>query len=223
MQPVFVVGDAALPKPILDVFQRGAQSRQPLIIGSNSDDASVVRTFGVDPAAVMQRLGAARILVKPLYPGIDDSAELGRQTMRDVVFTVFSRRIAWLHSRHAPAWWYHFDYVPVNLRSQQPGASHGGEIGFALGTGPECDCTGEPFVDTDREMARRVADYWFAFARGGKPSPAGRTAWPQYHANNDKMMEFGNTIAVRTNFMKSRLRALTGVLVIAAKTLGRSG
>ncbi|MEO5580145.1 MAG: carboxylesterase family protein [Gemmatimonadaceae bacterium] len=81
---------------------------------------------------------------------------------------------------------------------------------------------GSTFVDVDREMARRVADYWFAFARGGKPSPAGATAWPQYHANNDKTMEFGNTIAVCTNFMEARLRAFTGVLNVAGKLLDRN-
>lgn len=40
----------------------------PLVIGNNSDEASVAVAFGIDPAALIKRLGAARIAIKPRIP-----------------------------------------------------------------------------------------------------------------------------------------------------------
>jgi para-nitrobenzyl esterase len=102
LAPGFILGDAAMPKPILSVFQSGGEAPVPLIIGNTSDDGSIAVEFGMDPAAIVKRLGAARIAVKSLYPkGLSDEL-LGRQTVRDLVFTAFARRIAYLHTARAP-------------------------------------------------------------------------------------------------------------------------
>ncbi|MBA3340380.1 MAG: carboxylesterase/lipase family protein [Gemmatimonadaceae bacterium] len=216
LAPGFVIGDAALPKPILEVFQNSSEARLPLIIGSTSDDASVVETAGIDPAAVIKRLGGARILVKRLYPNVKDDNQLGREVLRDLLFTTFVRRIADVHARKAPSWRYYFSYVPVGLRANSPSVAHGNEIPFVMGTGG----ISETFTGADREMSRRVGDYWFEFARTGKPAPKGEPAWPQYHGNNDKTMEFGETIAVQTSFMRTRMRVFTGLLNVVGKFLG---
>ncbi len=34
--------------------------------------------------------------------------------------------------------------------------------------------------------------YWVAFAKTGKPDPAGEPAWPAYDARNDQIMDFTN-------------------------------
>ena len=54
LSPSLVVGDAALPEPILTAFKSGREVELPLIVGSNSDEASVAVAFGVDPAALMK-------------------------------------------------------------------------------------------------------------------------------------------------------------------------
>ena len=46
--------------------------------------------FGLDPAQIVQRLGAGKVLLKPLYPGVTDNAQLGREVVRDLVFTAFA-------------------------------------------------------------------------------------------------------------------------------------
>jgi para-nitrobenzyl esterase len=83
-----------LPQTILPVFQSGGEAPVPLIIGNTSDDGSIAVEFGMDPAAIVKRLGAARIAVKSLYPNGLSDEQLGRQTVRDLVFTAFARRIA---------------------------------------------------------------------------------------------------------------------------------
>ena len=57
---VFVVGDAVLPEPILSVFQQSREAPVPLIIGNTSDDGSIAVAMGMDPAAIVKHLGAAR-------------------------------------------------------------------------------------------------------------------------------------------------------------------
>ncbi len=39
-------------------------------------------------------------------------------------------------------------------------------------------------------MARAVHAHWIAFARAGRPDPAGEPARPQYHAGSDRLMSF---------------------------------
>ena len=147
LAPSFVVGDASLPDTILASFQKQRQAKLPLIIGSNSDEATVAAAFGLDTADVVKRLGAGRILLKPLYPGVTDDAELGRQAVRDLVFTAFAKRIAYLHAQRAPTWRYYFSHVQTGLRPRPPGVGHGSEIAFVMGTGDSCRCLGMPFSD----------------------------------------------------------------------------
>ncbi len=220
LAPGFVTGDRALPTPILKVFQQGAQAPLPLIIGSNSDDGSVALAFGIQPAALVQRLGAARIFVKSLYPrGIGDE-QLGRETVRDLVFTTFSKRIAYLHSSKAPTWRYYFSHVPGELRGRQPGAPHGGEVAFVLGTGELCQCTGaSSFSDADRAVSRQLGDRWFEFARAGEPVQRGGPAWPKDGRQASGVMQFSDSAQVRPDFMKTRLNTFIGALNVADRFL----
>ena len=216
LAPGFVVGDAVLPQAILEAFQQNRQAKLPLIIGSNSDEATVAAAFGMDPAAVVERLGAGKVLLKPLYPGVSDDGELGRQAIRDLVFTAYARRIAYLHSQRAPTWRYYFSHVQAGLRPQPPGVGHGAEIAFVMGTGDSCRCLPAPFSAADRAVSRKVGDYWFAFARNGVPAAPGAPAWQKDSARRAQVMEFADTPAVRTSFMQARLN----VMISALKGIG---
>ena len=59
--PVPISGDAVLPDPILDTFEKGGQAPLPLIIGSNSDDSSVLADFGFSPSDVVKALHDAEL------------------------------------------------------------------------------------------------------------------------------------------------------------------
>jgi para-nitrobenzyl esterase len=221
LAPGFVVGDAVLPQAILEAFQQNRQAKLPLIIGSNSDEATVAAAFGMDPAAVVERLGAGKVLLKPLYPGVSDDGELGRQAIRDLVFTAYARRIAYLHSQRAPTWRYYFSHVQAGLRPQPPGVGHGAEIAFVMGTGDSCRCLPAPFSAADRAVSRKVGDYWFAFARNGVPAAPGAPAWQKDSARRAQVMEFADTPAVRTSFMQARLNVMTSALKGIGGYLGK--
>jgi para-nitrobenzyl esterase len=70
---------------------RRRQHPVPVMIGSNSDEASVMAVFGIDLAGQIQKLRRERRfglgLIKLLYPGVKGDEELGRQVCRDMAFT----------------------------------------------------------------------------------------------------------------------------------------
>lgn len=220
--PVPISGDAVLPQSIQDTFAAGQEAPLPLIVGSTSDDASVIAGFGINPADVIERLGAARILVRALYPGVKDQSRLGSQVARDLLFTMNARWIADRHAKVAPSWRYYFDYTAVRDRAKFPnGVPHGAEIVYVLNTGRLSEGTRDIFLDEDREFARRVSDYWFEFARTGLPTSVGSPDWPSDDARQDKTMSFGQTITVQTNFMRARLNTFIGVVKILERVLDR--
>lgn len=215
--PVPIAGDKVLPQSIQDTFAAGKEAPVPLILGNTSNDASVVLAFGVDPAAVLQQMRAAHIFLKGLYPGVKGDRELGRQATRDLVFTMPVRWIADRHAKLAPSWRYYFDYTAVQERARFPnGVPHGSEIVYALDTGDIYEGTKGVFTDEDREFARRVSDYWFQFARTGRPTAKGSPEWPSDNRGRDRTMQFRQPIAVQANFMKARLN----VFIASIKILG---
>ena len=223
LSPSFVVGDRKLPQPILASFQKGSEAQVPLIIGSTSDDGSVAAAVGIDPAALVGKLGAARIAVRSLYPKELTDAQLGRQTARDVAFSAFARRIAYLHSARAPTWRYYDDYVGEGMRAQQQsGVPHGADIPYTMGTAAGCGCLGAPATAQDLAAAQRASQRWFDFAGSGTPMPGEAEAWLRDGRRDARLLQFSETAdTVRADFMAPRLNAFIGALNLTG-TLGRS-
>ncbi|MDQ3250446.1 MAG: carboxylesterase/lipase family protein [Chloroflexota bacterium] len=220
--PIPISGDTVLPQSIQDTFAAGEEAPLPLIVGNTSNDVSVTATFGVDPATVLERLGVAGILVKALYPGVNDDRELARLATRDVVFTMPARWVADRHAKLAPTWRYYFDYNAVNQRPDSPnGVAHGNDTPYFLDTGDIAPSTRDIFSDEDRAYAQRASAYWFQFARTGAPASPGSPTWPGDDGRQDKTMLFGETVIVQTNFMKARLDTLIGVTKIIDRVLNR--
>lgn len=220
--PVAISGDEVLPSGLLDTFEKGNEAPVPLIIGSNSDEATVATAFGLDPAKLVENVkGLPNVALRVLYPRATDDAQIGRELIRDLVFIAPTQRIAALHAKRAPSWRYFFSYVPEDLRDDPEwayGVPHGGEIPFVFDT---LDLTPQwqgKINDADRAFASAVNDYWFEFARTGAPSSAGQPAWPNFDSRNDKLLELGEPISARNNFLRVRLDLFAAVYprVIAA-------
>lgn len=209
LAPTFIIGDKALPLPILETFKKGLQHAVPLVIGNNSDDASVLASFNVDPAALVRKMGGARKLIGALYPGVSDQSQLGREVARDAVFTAFARRIAYLHSPKAPTWRYYFTGTNAN------GAVHGGEVPYVFGTLDICQCLGRAISPIDRSLERRMIDRWAAFV--AIHSPTGETVWPQDSRRVGQVLEMGEHDTVRPRFMAARINAVIVALNYARR------
>lgn len=217
--PVAISGDAVLPEPISATFKAGTEAKLPLILGSTSFDSSVaIDGFGIKPAELIAELRKNLIFVGPFYPDIkDDDAELGRQVVRDLIFTAVPRLLADQHSKHANTWRYYFQYTATALRPNNPyGVPHGADISFVFGTSDMCPPNQGNLNDADRAFMQAVNAYWFEFARTGQPSSsAAANAWPPHKAGEDRTQILGEPISTATDFMKKRLDAfLLGMAII---------
>ena len=80
--PTPISGDVVLPHPMLEIFFAAKQHPIPVMIGSNSYEASVLAVFGVDIAGQIQKMRRARRvglgLIRLLYPGVKGDEALGR-------------------------------------------------------------------------------------------------------------------------------------------------
>jgi para-nitrobenzyl esterase len=218
--PVAIAGDEVLPRTVETVFEAGEEAPVPLVIGSTSDDASILLAFGIDPVQFAKSLGAAGIILDTLYPGEEGDAMLGRRALRDMVFTLNARRLAVRHSRLAPAWRYYFAYsANKDRKDDADGVPHGSDIPFFLDALAAYG-TAKDYTDADRAMAKEASGYVVAFARTGNPAAAGDPDWPGDAAAHDSAMEFIEpSPALRRDFMKTRLDALKGSLTLVDKLL----
>jgi para-nitrobenzyl esterase len=153
---------------------------------------------------------------------VKDDRQLARQATRDLIFTMPVRWIADRHSKLAPSWRYYFDYTAAKERGKfLDGVPHGAEIVYVMDAGDIYEGTKTIFTDEARDFALRVSDYFFEFARTGKPASKGSRAWPNDRAGQDMTMLFGETIVVQPNFMKARLNTFIGTLKILGPLLKR--
>ncbi len=222
VSPVPVQGDPVLPVSVQEAFKKGWEARVPLILGSTSDDISVAAAFGIDPEALLKRLGAAGFLVRVLYPGERDRGEVARQAARDVVFTMPVRWLADAHATRASTWRFYFDHVTVANQPKYPnGAPHGAEVPYVLDTLDLFSGTKDIAVEADRKIARALSGYWFEFARTGNPKADGAPPWPSHQAKRDRTLFVGDKIEVDDNFMRARLNILLGVTRFLTHLFGR--
>lgn len=219
--PVAIHGDCVLPQPMLSAFASGQQQRLPLMIGNNSDEASVLAFFGVDAAKVIADMRTkhplALRLIKLLYRDVWDDAELGRQVARDMTFTTLGYVAALAqHRTGTPTWRYYFDYVSENARDLYAhGTWHGNEIPYVLNTLAQMEPTesARPFTAADRDFSWRVSEYWLRFARDVtvfSPQISGETDWPAWRPRQDITLRFGQNgqagIAIEKRFMRRRMQ-----------------
>ena len=223
--PAPIVGDAVLPQPMLDVFFAAKQHPMPVLVGSNSDEASVMAVFGVDLAGEIQKLRRERRLglglIKLLYPGVKGDEELGRQVCRDMAFTTLGYVVMQAQQRlNQPCWRYWFDYVAEAEHDTYPhGAWHGNEVPYVFDTlghiPPSCDYV----TPRDLAFAAQVADYWVNFARHASAEHTiltGPVRWPASVRGRDRLLRIGLHkhvgFRMENRFMRARLALFKRVM-----------
>lgn len=172
----------------LPAFEAKQARRIPLIIGSNSDEGSLVRVYPRSVPDMLNLLGDRATAIRAAYGEVsDDKPRFERQFFGDAVFGASSRHIANLHSAVAPSFLYQFDYLTASLRGQRPGAAHVSEVPYVFDTLANWPI---PATDEDQAMATRVHACWVTFAKTGKPACEGEGAWPAYDPAKDNTFMF---------------------------------
>ncbi|WP_432768979.1 MAG: carboxylesterase family protein [Sphingopyxis sp.] len=205
----------AMTGPILDgelireapwrTFARHATIDVPLLVGANSNEASVILAMGVQPAAALAYLGSDQTAGRAAYgDGIADD-ELARQILGDAWFVAPSRWLAARTAAGAPSYLYHFDYVAAARRDRAKGAGHGSEIPYIFGTLGYFASLAGPVDDEDRRFGEGVSACWVAFAKDGVPGCALVPDWPRYQPTDDRLAHLAPRSAVAAGFRKAQL------------------
>ena len=223
--PVPICGDAILPKPVLDTFFEARHHPMPVMIGSNSDEASVMAVFGVDLAGQIQKLRKERRLglglIKLLYPGVKGDEELGRQVCRDMAFTTLGYVVMQAQQRVGqPCWRYWFDYVAQSEHETYAnGTWHGNEVPYVFDTLTLAEPARNYVNEHDLAFAAQVTDYWVNFARHASVTCEtlhGPVRWPASIKGRDRLLKIGlNKLAgfkVENRFMRARLALFRRVM-----------
>jgi para-nitrobenzyl esterase len=163
-----------LPKSVHATFQDGEQSDVPLIVGANEGEVGELTE---------------------VVPNLAKSME-----------TVSSKAYIYVFSHLPPAW-----------RKNGCIAFHGVELPYVFGNldgllSPTIvflqvrgGCAaGDPEVDDlDREVSKRTMRLWSQFAKTGKPSVDGLIDWPSFDSKNDKYLDIGEELEVKSGVSKS--------------------
>lgn len=210
---------------MLETFFAAQQHPMPVIVGSNSDEASVLAVFGIDIAGQIQKLRRERRvglgLIRLLYNGVKGDEALGRLVCRDMAFTTLGYVVMQAQQRIGePCWRYWFDYVAEAERDTYAnGAWHGNEIPYVFDTLMQTEPTCHYVNENDLAFALKVADYWVNFARHASRNCDmlhGPVCWPASIRGRDRLLRIGlNKLAgfkVENRFMRTRLALFKRVM-----------
>jgi para-nitrobenzyl esterase len=192
-------------------FAAGRALDVPLLIGANSDEASVMQALGVplesaavfvasDPEAARRAYGASRITPETY----------ARQVLGDAWFVAPARWIAEAAAGGAPSYLYHFSYVAERRRGQSQGATHGSEIPYVFNNWHKLPALLPYVTANDQAMADRMTECWVTFAVTGRPGCLGAENWPAYSPADDSLVDFGPEVVVRSQFRKAQIDLLLG-------------
>ena len=146
-------------------FATGRFLHVPLMIGTNSDEGSLIE--GATPSDVLGTFTASEIdSLRNAYGGLNDAA-LARAVFRDHNFASPSRWIAARSAAAAPTYLYRFSYLRRSQRGRVPGASHGAEIPYVFDSWKQSPSGGSLLPAEDRTEAARLHACWVVFAKTG--------------------------------------------------------
>lgn len=182
-----------LPQDMFSPESAPSAQGVPVIVGSNRDEYSIYErsnpNFGKMTAEELERvlrpsLGKKYEEVIAAYSesrGTDNPWDL-YVAIRSNRFHIGSIRLAEVHSKAAPVYFYSFDF-PVTERLK---AAHGAEIAFVFNNASENPNARPGTADVESAMT----EAWIAFARTGNPNHAGMPHWPTYDAETRAAMVF---------------------------------
>jgi para-nitrobenzyl esterase len=200
-----------LKESTAQAFADGHVLHIPLIIGTNSFEASLLASLRLPPTAFLAGAPAA---AKPAYADLPDDTARGRAMFTDAVMGAPARWIAG-RAHGGPAWLYQFAFTPTALKTIAPGPGHAGEIPFVFDSwstmGPEGEGL-KPAPD-DLAVTRMVHGCWVAFAKTGVPICPGAPAWPPYSDRYDTLLRFDRAASLETHFRMPQYSALQAAIL----------
>jgi para-nitrobenzyl esterase len=181
-------------------FAAGKQAKIPLMIGGNSNEASLFRP---QPAQLDALPADQRDAVMKAFDpdGSGDKTRIINDLSTVQAITEPDRNLSRIQSKAgAPVYLYYFSYVPEALKAKQPyGARHTDEIRYVFGAP-----TAGAFAPQDKALSDAMSQYWANFAKTGNPGAVAGVAWPKFDAAKEGQVEFGaEGVKAREHFLKA--------------------
>ena len=199
-----------------DAFSFGHYAHVPLIIGSNSFEASLLKSMGVSTETA---LAAAPIALKDAYSDVPGDKARTEALFTDGVMGAPARWIASKASRN-PSFLYHFAYVAEIQRGTTPGAGHATEIPFVFSSWNSLGAVGGGVKPTSADLAMtdRLHGCWVSFARTSIPMCPNSPTWPSYSHENDELMDFDTSTDLKRHFQQRHYEAQESIQLSSAKS-----
>ncbi|WP_078279638.1 carboxylesterase/lipase family protein [Mycobacteroides franklinii] len=187
-----------LPLDPNEAMERGEAHRIPLIIGYNAEEATlftkILKILPITPQALEHSLSkGGPDFVQRIVAGYDGypAPKALLKLAGDLAFGSAAWRVAEAHGRHAPTYFYRYDYTTQALRRYGLGPTHAIELLAVFGT---YRTIAAPFLAgrKDRATARAVSDEmqsrWLSFARTGVPGDG----WPTHTVPDRQVLIIDN-------------------------------
>ena len=187
---------------------QGRLTKVPVIVGSNSDEATVTVE---DDLRAAPTLASYKAYLKSEFENDTDADELFRMYPAatdadarsafirfdtDYNFGFAVHRLALNAARGGQkAWFYYFTYPGRSKYYAGLGACHEIELTFLTGWFRPSQW-GEP-NDEDKNLADVMTGYWTQFAKTGDPNGTGLPPWPVYDPKTDMVQEIGHEVKQR--------------------------
>jgi para-nitrobenzyl esterase len=168
----------------------GRAADLPLIIGANSGEDSLLSRAALESIKAFMFKPSTLEAAREVYGDRPNDDVLARLLFRDVLFVAPARWIASRTWREQPAFLYYFDRA---RRPYEQRAPHGADIFNVFETFDQRPDGGPAATDADRAMGAAMHACWVSFARTGRPSCPGTSAWPPYSDDEQPWMVFSES------------------------------
>ncbi|KAJ8032057.1 Acetylcholinesterase [Holothuria leucospilota] len=191
-----------LPKDVSSIIEEGTLNGESYIVGTNADEGTLLLLTlfpdkDVKPVVNSTMLSSVLSsylgdipdpivldLIKTIYTvdpidltdqKRDNFFHEATQYLGDLMFTCGASTYSRLASLTKSVYRYTMTFVPTNnfLDIKWAGAAHGDEVQYVLG-GPFQEWAVHRTTDEEREMSRKVMQYWINFMKTGDPNTPGK-------------------------------------------------
>ncbi len=207
-----IVDGWIVPKQPAQIFAQGKQMHIPILVGANSDEATVfghndLKTVADYKKHLQQDTGQYWKEEFQLYP-VNSDADLPTRSVRlesdEFACGAYSIALA-MTKAGEKSYLYYFTYVDPGKRSRL-GAHHGEELFFLSDSFPaDWERTNE-----DKHLEEMLRGYWAEFAKNGDPNFNGAPRWPAWDSNSGEYFEIGAHVRLRP--VSERIRTLETTL-----------
>lgn len=187
-----IVDGYVVPEDVYRIFAKGNQNKVPVIVGSNSDEGTTLRT----PPPVLDD-PSDRQQLQSIYPAGTEA----KIVSGGMLWTAKTWASLETETGRTNAYQYYFSHAPPFPKGQpfardvtKLGAHHSSEIIYVFNNLDIRKTREWPYTAWDRKLADMMSSYWINFATKGDPNGKGLPIWPVWSDKDTSVLEFGDKV-----------------------------